>query len=430
MNLRDVLYIPLAIVTLPLWMAKKREGWKERFGKTEPLPPVPQDSRGRVLLHAVSVGEVGALRTLVPLLVAGGANVVVSATTDTGIVRARELFASTCHVVRYPLDFSWSVRRFLDAVRPDAVGLVELELWPNFVDACTARHIPVCVVNGRLSERSFKRYRKIRWLLRRVFASLAFAAVQDEEYRERFECMGVPAEKCIVTGSVKWDNARVEDAVAGAAELARELGIDRTRPLVVAGSTGPMRHGCEEALLHRACPPGVQLLCAPRKQERFDEAAAALPGCVRRSLTRGTGPTPSSSTRPTRFLLDTIGELRQAYSLADVVVVGRSFGYLYGSDPLEPVGLGKLTVIGPSVSDFSSIVATLERDGGVLRATPETLGGVLAQLIANTGDTSEARERGFACIRRNQGSSERLAKGLLGLLTGAQRHGGTSARSG
>ena len=185
MNLRDLVYIPLALLTLPKWGGKKREGWGERFGKIEALPAKAE--RRRVLLHAVSVGEVSALRTIVPILIERGLEVVVSATTDTGLKRAKELFGATCHVRRYPLDLSWAVKRFLDALQPDVVALVELELWPTFVQACVKRNVPVCVINGRLSARSFRGYRKIRGLLKGTFASLAFAAVQDEDRRATAE---------------------------------------------------------------------------------------------------------------------------------------------------------------------------------------------------------------------------------------------------
>jgi 3-deoxy-D-manno-octulosonic-acid transferase len=411
MNLLDLVYIPLAVATAPAWALKKRHGWGERFGKTDPLPPVRDGAAGRVLLHAVSVGEVNALRPLVPLL--GEADVVISTTTDTGLARAKELFGSTCHIVRYPLDFSWAVRRFLDAVRPDAVALVELEVWPNFVRACKKRGIPTCIINGRLSERSFKGYRKIKGFFGRVLRDLEFAAVQDQEYAARFEALGLSPGACLITGSMKWDSAHVSGdgsgLVPGAVELAREMGIDRARPLIVAGSTGPG----EEELLHKACPKEVQLLCAPRKPERFDEAAVALTGCVRRTKRPPGSPTGKPADR---YLLDTIGELRKAYSLADVVVVGRSFGDLYGSDPIEPIGLGKATVIGPAVSDFANAVAAFEAGGGIQRATRESLPQVLADLLANPSRRRDLGERGRACIREHQGASQRHAQLLLGAL--------------
>ena len=166
------------------------------------------------------------------------------------------------------------------------------------MQACTARHIPVCVVNGRLSARSFKRYRLARGVLRPMFAQVHQVAAQTQDYADRFVAMGVPADRVSVTGTMKWDTAQVADAVEGAAQLAADMGIDLSRPLVVAGSTAPG----EEALLHGAVPEGVQLLCAPRKPEWFDASAAALPGCARRS--RG-----ESGSQTGRFLLDTIGEL-------------------------------------------------------------------------------------------------------------------------
>src|SRR5262249_33841344 len=146
MNLLDAIYLPVALLTAPVWARKTRSGWDERFGKIPPLPD--KHSRPRVLLHAVSVGEVGALRELVPLLVSRNCDVVVSTTTDTGLARARALYAAqpNVHVVRYPLDASWAVARFLDSVRPDIVALVELELWPNFLSACAKRSIPVGII--------------------------------------------------------------------------------------------------------------------------------------------------------------------------------------------------------------------------------------------------------------------------------------------
>lgn len=408
MNILDVGYVLTAAVTAPWWMRKSRSGWSERFARVLPELPPKTPGRPRLMLHAVSVGEVNALRELAPLL-AAEADVVVTASTDTGLARARALFGELCHVARFPLDASWAVRRFLDAVDPDAVGLVELELWPNFVGACAGRGVPVAVINGRLSERSFSGYRRIARWISPSFAGLAVAAVQDETYAGRFAAMGVPRERVVITGSMKFDAARIEDEVEGGGRLAAELGIDRSRPLIVAGSTGPG----EETLLRGAClrafgEGGVQLLCAPRKPERFDEAAGALPGCVRRSLGKavpGVG----------LFLLDTIGELRQAYALADIVVVGRSFFDLHGSDPIEPVALGRPTVIGPSVSDFAEIVRALEEAGGLVRADRETLGGTLATLLGDAELRRGLAERGRACIRSLQGASARHAELLLWL---------------
>ncbi|MDI1289228.1 MAG: glycosyltransferase N-terminal domain-containing protein [bacterium] len=427
MTLFDLIYLPLACATAPWWMGKKRSGWSERFGRIESLP-APQAGRPRILLHGVSVGEVSALRGVVPLL-SPHFDVVVTATTDTGLARAHALFDNIASVRRFPLDLSWSVDQFLDSVRPNVVTLVELEVWPNFVARCHRRNIPVAVINGRLSARSFRGYSRIRSIIAPSFRRLAVAAVQDDVYAERFRSLGVPPERIQITGSMKWDAAQIADHVTGADELAAKLGIDRSKPLVVAGSTGPLpaqgapigvdgRDGrptwCEEALLHASCPEGVQLLCAPRKPERFEEAARAMPGCVRRSQPTNAPPgNPASG----RFLLDSIGELRAAYSLADVAIVGRSFGLLHGSDPIEPVALGKPTLIGPRYGDFEGSVGPLVASGGLKEVSAAALRQNLEVLIGSPLLRSQMGEAGRECVRREMGASQRHAAILHSLLT-------------
>jgi len=403
----DLLYLALGVVTAPLWARKKRDGWRERCGHVGPMLAREPTGKPRVLLHAVSVGEVSALRKLVPMLTPD-ADVIVSTTTDTGLARATSLFSDQCDVVRYPLDASWMVRRFLDAVRPDAVGLVELELWPNFLKTCRKRGVPVAVINGRISARSFKGYRRFRAVTRPLmFARIEAAGAQDEAYRERLAALGVAPERLAVTGSMKWDSVDAagdppppsERAVA----IARGLGIDLERPLIVAGSTGPG----EEALLHAACPAGVQLLCAPRKPERFDEAADALPGGTRRS---------SGEPRPgDRFLLDTIGELSAAYELADVIVVGRSFGDLYGSDPTEPAALGKPIVIGTAVGDFETAVGVLRDADAIAQVDRDDLPRALAELMGRPEERDRMGTAARAAVRHQQGASDRHARLMLGL---------------
>lgn len=399
----DIAYTLALPALLPSLLRRRRAGLRERLGHVEPLP---RDGRPRLLIHTVSVGETSLVASLVrSLSLDHGVDVVVSVTTDTGIARARQLHAGHARVVRYPLDFSRCVRRFLDAVRPDAVALTELELWPNFAQECARRGVPLSIINGRLSERSFRSYRRARPLLRRSFASLARCAAQDEDYAARFRHMGVPPDRVVVAGSMKWDGVRLDEPVAGIDEFAERLGIDRSRPLVVAGSTAPDEH----ALLRDAVPPNAQLLCAPRRPEWFDGAAADLPGCARWS--RGDRGSASA-----RFLLDTIGELRRAYALADVVVLGRSFGDLHGSDPMEPAALGKPLVIGPRFGDFTRSVHAL-RDAGALRvATRETLAPTLRELLHDAGARARMGEAAVECVRAHQGATARHAALLLDLL--------------
>jgi len=423
---RDIAYAVGAAVSAPLWgwsllrTGKWRTDWGGRFGKvkTEKRKSGKAENQKRLLIHAVSVGEVNLLRPLVAIFEERypDTELVIAATTNTGFARAEALFGERHAVVRYPLDFSGAVKRFLEAIGPDAVALVELEVWPNFIDACEARGIPVCVINGRLSERSFRGYRKAKALIGPSFRKLSFAAVQNEAYAERFRAMGVGDVR--VYDTMKWDAAPApapapgscgSDYLAGAERLAAEMGIDRTRPLVVLGSSAPG----EEKLLRDGLPEGVQLLVAPRKPEWFDDTATNLPGVVRRSAypgpeTRGPGP----ETR--YFLLDTIGELRLAYSLCDVAVVGRSFLGLYGSDVMEPAGLGKPVIIGPYHSDFADTVAAL-RDAGGLLVTDRPLDEVKRLLEDKEAAAALANAARDVMLSR-RGAAARHAQALMTLL--------------
>jgi 3-deoxy-D-manno-octulosonic-acid transferase len=454
MNLLDALYLPAAVLTAPWWARKSRGGWRERFGHIDRLP-AKEPNTPRILLHAVSVGEVNTLRGLVPMLRDSGCEVVVSAMTDTGLKRATELFAHqpNTHVVRFCLDFSPAVNRFLTAIDPDIVALVELEVWPNFVRACRTRDIPIGVVNGRLSARSFRGYHRFQRFFKRTFASLAFAAVQDDDYAQRFQAMGVPEDRLSITGSMKWDAipgtpslgtpalragsssslsvpSIPDDLQLQATKLAQSLGIDRSKPLIIAGSTAPIegpwiKHtgfDSEEALLHAATPPGVQLLCAPRKPEHYEKAFAALGGpnrCIRRSNSPHSSSSPSPA--PTRFLLDTIGELRAAYALADLAIIGRTWGNLGGSDPIEPIALGKATLLGPRYHNFESIVQTFAASGAIVIAEAATLPSDIRELLANPAHRLKLAQQGAACIANHQGATRRHADIIAASLAARAR---------
>lgn len=381
-----------------LWRGKHRIDWAARLGRGEALP---EAAIPRVLIHGVSVGEVNAIRQLVDSLLAASPSleVVVASTTATGLARAHALYSDRCCVVQYPLDLSASVRGFLDRIQPDLFASVELEVWPNFTSACSKRGITQIVVNGRLSERSFRGYRRVRPLVRPMFKRIDQVGVQDEVYADRFRRLGADPLSIVVTGTMKWDTARIEDDVPGSSDLAKSMGIDRSRPLIVAGSTAPDEH----LLLHQATPEGVQLLCAPRRPEWFDQAASVLTGCARRSRS-------DSGSATDRFLLDTMGELRAAYSLADVAVVGRSFGDFHGSDMMEPAALGKPVVVGPATGDFQQTVEALDAAGGILVSNRESLSKDLESLI-NRGDVRRnMSERARAVVVSHQGATKRTVE--------------------
>ena len=415
----------------------------------------------RILVHGVSVGETHALEPFVDALAASplAPDVVVSASTATGFERARRIHAGRREVVRFPLDFTWMAGRFLDGVRPELVVLGELELWPSFLAACGGRGIPVCVVNGRLSERSYRGYRRCAPLARRMFRRLAWVSAQTEVYRDRFVALGVPEDRVVVGGSLKWDAALKEPDVEAVEGLARALGIDRDRPLIVAGSTGPG----EEEVLVRGLPEGCQLLLAPRRPERWDEVAALVPGMVRRSGGRGMGREtgkdaggmteyaqgmseydqsmrvggqgmysdgnvissghgqghddgrPGGAERPSVFLLDTIGELPAAYLLADAAFVGRSLVQMGGSNPLEAVAPGKPAVIGPHHENFAGVVAELVAEGGLV--VSEDPMAVIAGWLEDPVAALAVVAGGRVALERNRGSAERAVGGVVSVFS-------------
>ena len=423
--LRDAL-VGLGLAVHCLRKRRTTGSWPAGAGaRNGKVGPVERRAPGpRILVHGVSVGETHALEPLAAALAASPSkpDLVMSAGTDTGFRRAVEIHGDAHAVVRFPLDFTWTVRRFLDAARPRLVVLAEVELWPSFLAACARRGIPVGVVNGRLSDRSWRGYRAGRALAGTMFRRLALVAAQTEEDRDRFVSMGVPADRCVATGNLKWDAARNRPSARAAEALASELGIDRTRPLVVAGSTGPG----EEARLIRDLPAGCQLLLAPRNPDRWDEVAKLVPGMRRRSRTSEREPATSveqpaaAQARPSAsdvFLLDTLGELPAAYSLASAVFVGRSLAALGGgSNPIESVALGKPTVTGPRCGNFRGVIDDLLEEGGVV--VSEDPMAVVARWTADPAAARAVAAGGLRALRRRSGSAERTAALVLRLLEG------------
>lgn len=417
--LLDIAYLILAIAYIPIlifqrvFRGKIRTGWGERFGHI----PARTGNKPCIWIHAVSLGEANAAVSLVAEFRRRlpDHDIVVSTTTDTGRAAAIKHFGETS-VFRYPLDFSWVVRRTLDRIRPRAVILMELEVWPNFIDIATARGIPVGIANGRVTaEKSMRRFQLpiLASLARRMFGKLAFIAAQDETYAKRFVELGAPADCVRVAGNLKYDTALIADRVDGDAALATAMGIDPARPLIVAGSTGPDEEpvliNTHEEILKTT--DDVQMAIIPRKPERFDEVAAMIESrgftCLRRSRLPD-GATPSATSNRAILLGDTMGELRKFYSLATVVFVGRTLVPLGGSDLMEVAGLAKPMCFGPHVENFADADAQLRAADGAYRvndaaALLPALRGLLKDAAWRQKMGANARE----VVRRNQGATAR-----------------------
>jgi 3-deoxy-D-manno-octulosonic-acid transferase len=369
---------------------------------------------GCVWIHAVSVGEALAARSLVaPLQDAlPGRQVLVSTSTAAGgVIASQGLAADRLFVA--PFDFPWAVESVLRGLRPSLLVLVETELWPNLIRQARRRGIPIAVVNGRISDRSFPRYRRIRSLLRHVLAQVDLFLMQGETHADRIRALGAPPERVRVSGNLKYDSLGEPRPPADLQALANGGG-----PLWVAGST---MAGEEELVLRalrelRAVRPDARLVLAPRRPERFAEvpalAEAAGFRCVKRTALG------SVSWRDGEvLLLDTVGELAGVYSLATVVFVGGSLVPTGGHNVLEAAVCGKAVVVGPHMENFQEIADTFRDEGALVQIdSAERLGPETLALLQDEERRDRVGRKARALVDRNRGARMRTVDALAGLV--------------
>jgi 3-deoxy-D-manno-octulosonic-acid transferase len=401
-----------------------RTGWAQRFGNITRK----HHAKKSIWLHAVSVGEVNATKTIIQELIKRFPNfeIVISTTTDTGFARANALYGTDLQVFYFPLDFSWIMRRAFRNIRPAICLLIELEVWPNLVSIAHQLNIPVVVLNGRMTERSFSRYSKIKPIAKSIFEKVTLILAQTDEYAWRFVGIGTPAENVIVTGSLKYDTAQVTDTVEGADSLATQLNISHNDRLWVAGGTGP---GEEKIILdvfqnlrqHEQFSD-LRLAIVPRKPERFNEVAQLIADTgfdfVRYSEIKNT-----DAVRPDKvpvILGDTMGDLRKFYSLATIIFVGRSLVPMGGSDMIEAAALAKTTVFGPHTFNFTHTVdALLAGDGAILVKDKDDLLRATQKCLSDIDFTKRIAQNGQQIIKKNQGATQKTIDQLASILDNA-----------
>jgi 3-deoxy-D-manno-octulosonic-acid transferase len=402
------------------------EGLRERAGR---LPAIQSGGRPVIWLHCVSVGEAQAARPLALALLKRFPEhaLVVSTTTRTGQQVAREVFQeSACAVFYFPFDWSWSVRRALRTVAPAAVLIMETELWPNFLRACRAGGIPVALVNGRISEKSFRHYKWIRPFMRRVTGDLSLALMQSEEDAARLLALGIGPERVLVSGNVKFDGGQNSGEQALTLEFKERFHLDVERPLVVAAST----HAPEERIVIAAFRElqsslslaRPRLLLAPRKPERFQEVAALIAASGLTWTRRSVEATDADATSDV-ILLDSIGELRAVYPLAEIVFVGGSLARRGGHNVLEPAAAGVCILTGHHTFNFKAVTRAFLEARALVQMPPveeEEAAHVLAQALRELLTDTEAR-RGFGLrarevLERNRGATERTVEHLSAIL--------------
>jgi 3-deoxy-D-manno-octulosonic-acid transferase len=374
------------------------------------------DLDGGVWIHAVSVGEVGVARNLLAALErrAPGRRAGLSVTTAAGRQLAETVVGDSIPVFAFPFDLAAPVERALATVRPGLVLLTETEIWPLFLERAAARSIPVALVNGRVSPRSFRRYGIVRRWLAPSLSRVAVFAMQSPEDAERIVELGAPAGRVRVTGNLKYDMPEAPPF----ADQSRLREAAAERPILVTASTA---EGEEEIVLRawRNLDPRPLLVLAPRRPERFDAVAALVERSGFSVLRRSSPDHQSPMTDPQSlvYLLDSIGELASLYREARAAFVGGSLVPAGGHNPIEAWAAGAPVLVGPHTENFRQITADGEARGFVRRVPNEAaLGRELAGLFSGTGRVLEAGERARRFVADNRGAADRTVALLLPLL--------------
>ena len=407
-----VAYFPLFVVR-KVWGAGYPVALRERLGFVQvPPPPLPGE---RFWVHAVSVGEVMAAVPLVQALRVRwpAADVVVSTVTATGERVARARLTEAAAMLTFPLDFPGAVRRTVRRIQPGCFIALETELWPNLLRALRQGRIPAVLANGRISDRSYRRYQLVRRLFRRVLGDVALFCMQSEEDARRIISLGAPPERVLVTGNLKME---APSGDAGAEQLWRRLLHLGQAPILVAGST----HRGEEAavldafLAMRPVADGLRLVLAPRHPERLDEVEGLA---VTRGLAVVRRSRVSAGNAAPVILLDTMGELASLYAVADVIFVGGSLVPIGGHNVLEPALHAKAVVFGPHMTNFRDASALLLRANAAVQVgSGSELGAALERLLTDAPARQALGRAAWSAVRAHQGACVRTVEGLERVL--------------
>jgi 3-deoxy-D-manno-octulosonic-acid transferase len=369
-----------------------------------------------IWIQAVSLGEVKSVAPLVRKINAGGVRpVFLTTTTETGFRVANELLGIGNAIAYFPLDFSPIVRRVLARVKPRAIVLFETEIWPNLIRAASSLQIPISIVNGRISQKSFRFYRLIPGIFRNVFSRISFAGMQSLQDADRAVALGARPETVEVCGNVKFDAAPEPPSPEEIETLRRELMLEKDAPLIVAGST----HEGEERAILEAYPkvlakqPHARLLLAPRHPDRFD-AVEALIRDTGLEVRRRTRPRDEVGTNSRAVvLLDTIGELARVYSLASVTFVGGSLARVGGHNIIEPASMGKPVLFGPHMHHFEDVKEAFLSENAAVRVNDaKELLSVMLSLLENPSAARALGEAARGVVDAHRGATDRYLQAL------------------
>jgi 3-deoxy-D-manno-octulosonic-acid transferase len=359
------------------------------------------------------VGEIQTIQPLIQQLKEKFVHekLLLTVSTQTGMELARAQLSSAADIAWCPFDHPDSVRDFIRTVNPKMLLLTETELWPNMLKYCHENRIPVAIVNGRLSEKHFARYRKAASWLKPYLEPIRLAAVQSQEDAQRYTVLGIRPDHIEVTGNIKFDGAPTPPAAEELQRLKRQLAITSDSKVVVFGSTRPgdeqLAYTCWEILRNEF--PALIVLIVPRHLTRIDDAVEPFQSVPFQKysdleMQDGKTNTPSSI-----IFIDQLGLLRTLYALAHVAVIGGSwFPGVEGHNPIEPAALGIPTVFGPYMKNFKAAAEKLTTNQGATRVlTPETLPAALSVLLNSDDVRSQMGDTAKQIIKSNQGATDK-----------------------
>ena len=411
------------ILMLPVFLLKREKyaaGFWQRLGF---LPDFEKDARRVVWLHCVSVGETNAARPLVEEIARKfpAHRLIVSTTTKTGQNHARNIFKDKAEEIFYfPFDFRFSVRRALRHFAPHAVLLVETELWFNFLREAGKNGARVAVVNGRLSEKSFRNYSYIKKFIRRVLSYLDLALMQSNRDAKRLMALGAHPGKVKVTGNIKFDQSFEPSELT--ADLRERFAISKDAPLIIAAST----HAPEERWILEAFKKVwkdsagnlPRLLIAPRHPERFAEVAQLIAETGFEWVRRSAKPSEKDKSAEV-ILLDSIGELRAVYPLAEIVFVGGSLIPHGGQSILEPAVAARAIVTGfytmnftPAVKEFTAKDALIQLPATDENTIVDDLAQSLTELLTSDEKRARLAENALEVMEKNRGATAKTIENL------------------
>jgi 3-deoxy-D-manno-octulosonic-acid transferase len=435
-TLYNILFTVGFILLSPYYFVRMRRrgnwqrGFAERFGKYSTKFKQAITNRNVLWIHAVSVGEVNVCTQLIRALELRMPNlkIVVSTTTTTGMGELHRKLPTHISKIYYPIDHRRFVTRALSTVRPEAIVLVEGEIWPNFLWGARKRGKPVFLVNARLSDRSYRGYKRFGFLFRRLFAELAGVGAQNEADAARLRQLGCRPEAIRIVGSLKFDAARLDERRSlDVPALLRQAGVKSGAPLIVGGST----HAGEEAILAeqflrlRTRFPNLFLVLVPRHFERSREVGRELEArgvkfAYRSEILSQEELAPGEIDC---LIVNTTGELRYFYEHATIIFVGKSLTAEGGQNPIEPGALGKAMVFGPNMQNFAEVArGFLQQDGAVQVRDAAELEKALGDLLGNQARRAELGRNALKVVHENLGAIERTVDMIVERLANSELH--------